>query len=198
METTDSPLLPMLRSRVQGDMLATLFLNPERAFSLTDLARRSHASVRAVHAEANRLTTAQWVTQERVGNNRMLRANTNTIIARPLTDLLTVTYGPMPLLTQALADVPGIAHAYIYGSWAARHQGSRGGIPQDVDVLVVGDADLDDLNDAVQAAAATLNREINVRRVRADRWTNPADDPVLLAVQSRPLVELPLGAGVGA
>ena len=198
METTDSPLLPMLRSRVQGDMLATLFLNPERAFSLTDLARRSHASVRAVHAEANRLTTAQWVTQERVGNNRMLRANTNTIIARPLTDLLTVTYGPMPLLTQALADVPGIAHAYIYGSWAARHQGSRGGIPQDVDVLVVGDADLDDLNDAVQAAAATLNREINVRRVRADRWTNPADDPFLLAVQSRPLVELPLGAGVGA
>ena len=198
METTDSPLLPMLRSRVQGDMLATLFLNPERAFSLTDLARRSHASVRAVHAEANRLTTAQWVTQERVGNNRMLRANTNTIIARPLTDLLTVTYGPMPLLTQALADVPGIAHAYIYGSWAARHQGSCGGIPQDVDVLVVGDADLDDLNDAVQAAAATLNREINVRRVRADRWTNPADDPFLLAVQSRPLVELPLGAGVGA
>ena len=191
-------MLPMLRSRVQGDMLATLFLNPERAFSLTDLARRSHASVRAVHAEANRLTTAQWVTQERVGNNRMLRANTNTIIARPLTDLLTVTYGPMPLLTQALADVPGIAHAYIYGSWAARHQGSRGGIPQDVDVLVVGDADLDDLNDAVQAAAATLNREINVRRVRADRWTNPADDPFLLAVQSRPLVELPLGAGVGA
>ena len=188
----------MLRSRVQGDMLATLFLTPERAFSLTDLARRSHASVRAVHAEANRLTTAQWVTQERVGNNRMLRANTNTIIARPLTDLLTVTYGPMPLLTQALADVPGIAHAYIYGSWAARHQGSRGGIPQDVDVLVVGDADLDDLNDAVQAAAATLNREINVRRVRADRWTNPADDPFLLAVQSRPLVELPLGAGVGA
>ena len=191
-------MLPMLRSRVQGDMLATLFLNPERAFSLTDLARRSHASVRAVHAEANRLTTAQWVTQERVGNNRMLRANTNTIIARPLTDLLTVTYGPMPLLTQALADVPGIAHAYIYGSWAARHQGSRGGIPQDVDVLVVGDADLDDLNDAVQAVAATLNREINVRRVRADRWTNPADDPFLLAVQSRPLVELPLGAGVGA
>ena len=188
----------MLRSRVQGDMLATLFLNPERAFSLTDLARRSHASVRAVHAEANRLTTAQWVTQERVGNNHMLRANTNTIIARPLTDLLTVTYGPMPLLTQALADVPGIAHAYIYGSWAARHQGSSGGIPQDVDVLVVGDADLNDLNDAVQAVAATLNREINVRRVRADRWTNPADDPFLLAVQSRQLVELPLGARVDA
>lgn len=173
-------------------MLATLFLDPERAFSLTDLARRAHASVRAVHAEANRLSAAQWVTEERVGNNRMLRANTDSVVARPLTDLLAVTFGPQPLLTQALTGVTGIERAFIYGSWAARYQGHAGGIPRDIDVLVVGDADPDDLADAVEVVAARLNREVNVRRVRPDRWANPADDPFLQSVQSRPLVELVL------
>lgn len=182
----------MLRSRVQGDMLATLFLTPERSFSLTELARRAHASVRAVHAEANRLSVAQWVTQERVGNSRMLRANTDSVIARPLTDLLAVTYGPLPLLTQALSAVAGIEQAYIYGSWAARHEGHAGGIPKDVDVLVVGSADVDELAEAVEAVATRLNREVNVRRVRPARWAKPGDDPFLQAVQSRPLVELPL------
>ena len=196
METKGSPLLPMLRSRVQGDMLATLFLDPEHAYSLTDLARRAHASVRAVHAEANRLTAAQWVTEERAGNSRMLRANTNSIIARPLTDLLTVTYGPLPLLTQALSGMAGIEHAYIYGSWAARHEGKAGGIPKDIDLLVVGDADPDDLAEAVVEVTRRLNREVDVRRVRAERWANPGDDPFLLAVQSRPLVELPIGEAI--
>lgn len=187
-----SPLLPMLRSRVQGDMLATLFLDPDRAFSLTDLARRAHASVRAVHAEANRLTAAQWVTEERVGNNRMLRANTDTVVARPLTDLLAVTYGPLPLLTQALTGVPGIERAFIYGSWAARYEGHAGGIPRDIDLLVVGDADPDDLADAVEVVAVRLGREVNVQRVRPQRWADVGDDPFLQAVQSRPLVEVPL------
>lgn len=191
-----SPLLPMLRSRVQGDMLATLFLDPDRAFSLTDLARRAHASVRAVHAEANRLTAAQWVTEERVGNNRMLRANTDTVVARPLTDLLAVTYGPLPLLTQALTGVPGIERAFIYGSWAARYEGHAGGIPRDIDLLVVGDADPDDLADAVEAVAARLGREVNVQRVRPQRWADVGDDLFLQAVQSRPLVEVPLQRSV--
>lgn len=194
MESAASPLLPMLRSRVQGDMLATLFLNPDRSFSLTDLARRAHSSVRAVHSEANRLVGAQWVTEERVGNNRMLRANSGTIIARPLSDLLLVTYGPLPLLTDALSGLAGIDHAYIYGSWAARYRGHVGGIPRDIDLLVVGDVDPDDVVDAVETAGRRLEREVNVRRVRADRWAHAADDPFLVSVQSQPLVELAVGA----
>lgn len=196
MESTVSPLLPMLRSRVQGDMLATLFLNPDRSFSLTDLARRAHPSVRAVHSEANRLVGAQWVTEERVGNNRMLRANTQTIIARPLSDLLLVTYGPLPVLSDALSGLAGIDHAYIYGSWAARYQGRSGGIPKDINLLVVGDVDPDDVIGAVEAAGRRLEREVNVRRVRAERWTDAADDPFLVSVQSQPLVELPVGGVV--
>ena len=56
----------------------------------------------------------------------------------PLRQLLVVTYGPARLLEQALAGVPEIEAAYVYGSWAARFHGEPGKAPGDVDVLIVG------------------------------------------------------------
>ncbi|MDD2817428.1 MAG: hypothetical protein PHN51_01370 [Candidatus Nanopelagicales bacterium] len=190
MKTKESPLLPMLRSRVQGDMLAMLFLDPDRSYSLTDLAHRSGASVRAIHAEANRLVEADWVHERRVGNNRMLQANSSSIIASALSQLLLVTYGPLPLLTDALIGLPDISRAYIYGSWAARHEGLPGPAPQDIDVLVVGTIDLDLVHDAVEPVAQRLKREVNIRRVSEKQWRNYEDDPFLKTLHSSPLVEL--------
>lgn len=101
-----------------------------------------------------------------------------------------MTYGPLPLLTDALRNIPGIDHAYIYGSWAARYRGHPGPPPGDVDVLIVGDADQDELGEAVAPVARTLRREVNVRRIRPQRWADAGDDPFLAAVPERPLVEL--------
>jgi hypothetical protein len=36
-------------------------------------------------------------------------------VSRPLTDLLAVTYGPLPVLADLLADVAGVSAAFIYG-----------------------------------------------------------------------------------
>ncbi|MBU6278988.1 MAG: hypothetical protein KGN78_07045 [Actinomycetales bacterium] len=193
MKNIGPPLLPMLRSRVQGDMLALLFLAPERSFSLTDIARQVGASVRAIHAEANRFVQAGWLLEERVGNNRMLRADTQTIVAGPLTQLLVVTFGPVPLISAALSNLKSIEQAYVYGSWAARHQGIPGTIPNDVDLLVIGDVDIDDVLEAVEDVGTRLRREVNVNRFRSHQWRNPGRNPFLCAVQSRPMVRLNLG-----
>ena len=117
------------------------------------------------------------------------RQASDTPIIRPLTDLLVVTYGPLPVLTELLADVGGIAQAFIYGSWAARYRGEPGPVPIDVDVLVVGDADPDELDYAAAQAERVLRREVNVRRVRPEVWS-AGEDPFLRTVRERPLVEL--------
>lgn len=67
-------------------------------------------------------------------------------------------------------------------------------MPRDVDVLVVGDADEDDLDDAARAAERTLGREVSIRRVPARIWHEPGGDPFLASVRSRPLVRLELVA----
>lgn len=193
MRTSAPGLLPLLRSQVQGDLLALLFLHPEEELSLTEAARRIDASIRSVHHETNRLVQAGLLNERRQGNNRLVRAAVDSLLARPLTELLALTFGPLPVLTRQLAGVAGVDQAYIYGSWAARYCGELGPPPADVDVLVVGDADLDLLHERAATSQLQLGREVNVRRVRSDRWNAPEPwDPFLTSVRSRPLVQLDL------
>ena len=186
-------MLPLLRSRVQGDLLALLYLHPNRDYSLTEAAALIGASVKTVHTEASRLIAAGFIRDSRRGNVRLLRAVTDTPVSRPLTDLLAVTYGPLPVLNDLLADVEGITQAFIYGSWAARYLGEPGPVPGDVDVLVVGTAYPDDLDEIGRAAQSRLGRPVDIRRIRPAAWASPDPaDPFLASVRERPLVELHL------
>jgi len=78
MRTAPPPLLPLLRSRIQGDLLALLYLHPDREYSLTEAAALIDASVKTVHTEASRLVTAGLLHDSRRGNVRLLRAATDT------------------------------------------------------------------------------------------------------------------------
>ena len=202
-------LLPLLRSQTQGDLLALLFLHPNDEYSLTDVARHIDVTVPGVHHEVTRLIQAGLILDRRVGNNRMVRADTSTVLAGQLTDLLAVTYGPRPVLSDVLRGVAGIEQAYIYGSWAARYSGVPGPVPNDVDVLVIGTADIDELEDAVRLASGQLHRDVNIRRVSADTWARTKrgqeSSAFLATVSGGPLITLditthdalPVASGVG-
>jgi DNA-binding transcriptional ArsR family regulator len=191
MRSVPPALLPILRSQVAGDLLALLYLHPEDEYSLTEAASAIGASLNAVHYEADKLSEGGLITTRKRGNLRLIRAVTDSPLTRPLTDLLAVTYGPLPVLTDLLIGVRGIAEAYIYGSWAARYHGEPGSTPADVDVLVVGSADPDDLDEIADKAQATLRRPVNIRRIRPETWnaSDPAD-PFIKSVRSRPLVTI--------
>ena len=193
MRSPPSPLLPLLRSRAQGDLLALLYLHPDREYSLTEAAALVGVSVKTVHTEASRLVEAGFIVDRRVGNVRLLRAVTDSLVSRPLTELLAATYGPLPVLTDLLRDADGVDLAFIYGSWASRYLGEPGPLPNDVDVLVVGAADRDDLDQIASVAQDRLGRPVDIRRVRPQAWQSPDPaDAFLASVRSRPLVGLRL------
>ncbi|WP_200823868.1 MarR family transcriptional regulator [Nonomuraea solani] len=184
-----------MRSPFQGELLAWLFLHPEEEYAQVDLARRFEVSPASVTREVDRLSAAGLLATRRAGNMRMIRADTDVPVARPLTELLALTYGPIAVLGERLAEVPGVEEAFIYGSWAARYSGEPGRVPNDVDVLVVGSADEDDLYDAARAAEGVLGREVNIRRLSREAWASPEGDPFLETVKTRPLVRLQMGEG---
>lgn len=199
MRTAPPALLPLLRSQVQGDVLAAVYLSPEAEFSVTDLAQRAGVSVKAAAHEVARLVDAGLLADRRAGNLRLVRRGPETPLTRPLTDLLAVTYGAIPVLTEALSGIPGIEAAYVYGSWAARYRGESGPVPGDVDVLVVGAADLDVLDEVARDAGRRLGREVSIHRVSPAGWAKPpANDAFLASVRTRPLVELDLADGGAA
>lgn len=174
---------------MQGDLLALTYLHPDREYNVTELAAYVNASVKTVAHEVERLVQAGLLEDRRVSTSRLVRSVQDSLLTRPLTDLLAVTYGPLPVLTEALSGVSGVEQAFVYGSWAARYVGEAGPVPGDVDVLVIGDADLDELDDRARAAETLLRREVNIRRVRRIAW-EADDDAFVSTIRSRPLVEL--------
>lgn len=193
MENNPSWLLPLLRSRVTGALLALLYLHPDRDYSLAEAGKVIGASPKVMSTEADRLVTAGLVRESRRGQARLLRAETEGPVARPLTDLLAATYGPLPVLSDLLSRVAGVEVAYIYGSWAARYLGEPGPVPHDVDVLVVGTADEDDLYDVAREAETRLGREVSISAISTEYWEapNPADS-FMRHVRERPLIRLEL------
>lgn len=197
MRTPPPPLAPFLRSDTQGKILAFLLLDPADAHSLADVARAVDAPTAVVHKEVSRLVDAGVLIDARQGRSRLVRANPDYRLLRPLTELIMGAYGPVPILTRELADVSGIDAAYIYGSWAARHQGHNGDQPRDIDVLVVGSAARTELNEASAAAEEQLRTPVSITKVSPEAWA-AQNDPFLVTVRSRPLVTLDLGAGMTA
>jgi predicted nucleotidyltransferase len=191
MRNERSPLLAIFRTPLQGRILAEVYLRDRHApLSAADLARLLGEPSASVHREVRRLVDAGLLEQTPVGRALTLSRPSNSLVVGPLTDLLNVTFGPLPVLSELLEGVAGVSEAYIYGSWAARYSGEHGAAPNDVDVLVVGDPDPAELDDLAAAAEVRLRREVNIRTVDPERWLDPESDPFLTHVRDRPLVAL--------
>lgn len=189
MKQASPTLLPLLRTRTQGEMMAAIFLDPEREHTVTELAAIVGAHRVTALREVDRLQDSGLVATRRIGNTKVVRALTDNVVYRPLRDLLAVTFGPIGILRGRLSAVPGIERALIYGSWAARYHESPGAVPGDIDVLVIGAPDRDALDDAVEAAEQTLRREVNVRTVTPEDWA--ADHgPFKRTINQSPMVTL--------
>jgi DNA-binding transcriptional ArsR family regulator len=183
-----SQLLPLLRTPLLGELLGWIYLHPDQAWSVTELADRFGTSQSTVSREADRLVEGRLVTETRRGRLRLLRANVDGPLARPLTELLALTYGPPAVLSEVLARIAGIDEVFLYGSWAARFCGEPGPPPRDIDVLVIGEGDDDELHEAARVAESRLGREVNLRRISLRAWRDGDEDPFLASVRSRPLV----------
>ncbi len=139
--------------------------------------------------EVRRLETAGILRSRAVGRTKLVRANKDAPFYSALRDLAVIVLGPAKVLGEELRGLKGIEAAAIFGSWAARAAGEAGPSPVDIDLLVIGRPDRDDLQDAAGRARARLGREVNTVVVSADRW-NSADDAFLAELRSRPMAAL--------
>jgi DNA-binding transcriptional ArsR family regulator len=185
---SDAPgLLPVLRSQHQADLLTMLLLHPDEEYTITDLARRLSVPQSTVSGEVRRLADAGILAVRPAGRSRLVRADTSSRLAGPLTELLTLTYGPHVVVADEFAGLEGVTLVIIFGSWAARYQGQRGRPPHDVDVLVVGTPDRVALYTAAERAESRLGRPVNPAVCSPGQWPDPAE-PFIREIKSRPYV----------
>lgn len=186
------PLLPIFRSRQQVELLAFLLGDPLLEVSLSDLADRLGTPYPSVHREIDRAVAAGLVSSRKVGNTRLVRANTRSPYFDGLSQVLTRAFGVPAVLASALQQLDGICEAFIYGSWAARYLGTEGQRPvEDIDVLVLGEPDRDQLYAAIEAVEPRLGRPLQVT-IRDTEWLTNGGGAFHDTVLSRPMVPIPI------
>ncbi|HVT71165.1 MAG TPA: ArsR family transcriptional regulator [Trebonia sp.] len=180
----------MLRSQQQGEILALVLGDAGLELSLTEIAERTGAPHPSVYREIQRAEQAGLVTTRKVGNTRLVRANIDSPYYAGLAQVLTRAFGVPAVLAEALRRLQGIVEAYIYGSWTARHEGCEGPRPVgDIDVLILGDPDRDQLYAALSDAETRLGRPVQAT-IRAPGWLESGTGAFHDTVTSRPMLRL--------
>lgn len=185
-------LLPVLRSQQQGEILVLLLGDPDLELSLTEIAERAQAPHPSVYREIRRAEQAGLVTTRKVGNTRLVRANIESPYYAGLSEVLTRAFGVPAVLGEVLGPIQGIAEAYVYGSWAARHQGHDGPRPVgDIDVLILGAPDRDQLYSALSDAETRLGRPVQAT-IREPDWLTSGTGAFHDTLTNRPMVSVAL------
>ena len=75
----------------------------------------------------------------------------------------------------------------LFGSWAARYLGEQGRAPNDIDVLVIGNADRDLADDAAERAERRIGMPVNATVRSRSQWKSSTES-FIEEVKSRPLL----------
>ncbi len=184
-------LAPIFRSNTQLRILGATYLDPERHFTIPDLVERTGRPQPTVAREVQRLVTAGLLESELRSGRRTVWAAVTSPIFDELRSILLKTIGPEPVLERLLRTVPGIERAVIYGSWARRYHGEAGPFPGDVDLMVIGNADVARIRAAADEASRELGRDVNATVLTRQEWDDEQSG-FIAQVRSGPLVELDL------
>lgn len=194
MHTTAPALVPFLRSDAQARILAALLLDQEREATISELGVVGGITQPSAGREVDRLVRAGLLRERRVGRSRLVSADPANPYVEPLAQILARSYGPVRVIGDALADLPGVSEVLIFGSYAARYQGRPGAQPRDIDVLVVGDPVGRDLRRANSRLDEALGLPVQITVVSPDEWAESGSG-FLRDVRSKPTIPLDLCAG---
>jgi predicted nucleotidyltransferase len=147
-------LLPKTR---QGILAATL-VQPEKAWYVSELARRMGVPSSSLQRELRDLSAAGILKSYRQGHMVYYQANRDSPLFADLRGLLLKTAGLVDVLADLLKPLAGrLRTACVYGSIAAGYEQSD----SDVDLMIVGQVAPADLALPLRRARELLGREIH-------------------------------------
>jgi DNA-binding transcriptional ArsR family regulator len=151
-------------------LLGQLFLHPDREQTIVDLEEATGIPQQTLSREVNRLLHAGLLEGRRVGRLHLVKPNQANPYYPELAGLLLKAVGPLSVLSEHLQCVSDIEASYLFGSWARRYQGEPGPPPGDIDLVVIGAPDVDEVYDACSDAGRILGQEVNPVILTPEEW----------------------------
>lgn len=156
--STANGLADLLFGRMRGAILALLYSRPDESFYTRQIARKTDASLGAVQRELENLSKVGLIIRRPQGSQVHFQANRSAPIFPEMRSLVNKTVGVVPGLRTLLSPLSKrIALAFIFGS-VARGDETAG---SDVDLLIVGDATLEEILSRLSRAESQAGRALN-------------------------------------
>lgn len=154
----NSNILEVLFPDIRSKILATLLLQPEKQWFLSELAQYLGSQPSSLQREVEALSRAGLLEQTKDGRRVYFKADTDSPVFSDLKGLFEKTAGLIPILRKEL-DAFGerIRLAFLYGSTARSEESSE----SDVDLMIVGDVGLSDLVPSLRRVEQKLGRPVN-------------------------------------
>jgi len=147
----------VLSSKVRLKVFRLFFLQPNKRYYLRELERLLNESVGNIRRELLKWSKAGLFLQEKVGNLTYYSLNKSFPIYEELKAIVSKTIGIEHILMEGLKRSEDIKVAIIYGSVASGEDTGS----SDIDVLLIGNPDMDNLVNNIQAMEKEVGRDIN-------------------------------------
>jgi predicted nucleotidyltransferase len=149
----------ILASPLRAALLTQFLTHPGEHYHIRGLARtlRVAKNARSVQRELERLEAAGVLLSERVANLRYFTVNTSSPVYPELQAIVWKTTALGDVLRTALADLDQVEWAFIYGSCATAQADAN----SDVDLMIIGQVDVERLASVVAACERRLSRPIH-------------------------------------
>jgi len=147
----------LLSSKVRQKIFRVYFSQTNRRYYLRELERLLHEPVGNIRRELLRWYKAGLFLREKVGNLTYYSLNKSFPLYEELKAIVSKTIGIEHILKEGLKAVENIGVAIIYGSVASGEDTGN----SDIDILLIGNPDMDELVNNIQEMEKELGREIN-------------------------------------
>lgn len=91
------------------------------------------------------------------------------------------------VVAEEFADLKDANEVMLFGSWTAQYLGESGRSPNDIDLLIIGDADRNLVDDAAQRVEQRVGMPVQATVRTRDQWDS-AHESFIREVKSRPLL----------
>ena len=145
------------KSKTRQKILKLLFANEEKSFYLSEIARIAGTSAGNAQREMNRLRKEGVVKSEKRGNLRYFELDKKNPAFSDIENIVKKTIGVGAELSEIFGKLKRVDFAFIFGSYAKDELRSG----SDIDVVVIGDPDEEELNKKISLAEKSIGREIN-------------------------------------
>ncbi len=159
-------LSTLITSKSRVEILTWFLTHPGERFHYLQLDKLLKSSRPSIQKELKRLEDARIILSVKEANVRFYWINQDHPLYPELKSIVFKTAGLADYLKDSLTDIGDVETALIYGSVARNVED----VTSDVDLLVIGDVDMDALHEAIETAEASISREINPTVFTRKEW----------------------------